>query len=133
MFIERLLDDGNAPLLEQMLRFTDARHKLLAENIVNVSTPGYRQKDLSVEKFQRLLADRVETRDRSPRGAVSFDDIGVDVEQPSRGILFHDGNNRTMDQLMSDEAKNAIMHNMIIELLRKQFSQLENALKERVT
>jgi flagellar basal-body rod protein FlgB len=133
MFIERLLNDGNAPLLEQMLRFTSARHNLLAENVVNVSTPNYRQKDLSVEKFQRLLSERLETRDRSPRGSVGFDDIGVDVENPTRNILFHDGNNRSMEQLMSDEAKNAMMHNMVVELLRKQFSELESALRERVT
>ena len=133
MFIERMLNEGNAPLLEQMLRFTSARHKLIAENVVNVSTPGYRQKDLSVDKFQHLLAERVETRNRSPRGSVGFDDIGVDVEKPNRGILFHDGNNRSMEQLMSDEAKNAMMHNMVVELLRKQFSALESALRERVT
>ena len=133
MFIERMLNDGNAPLLEQMLRFTTERHKLLAEDVVNVSTPGFRQKDLSVEKFQRLLSERLETRDRSPRGSVGFDDIGVDVENPTRNILFHDGNNRSMEQLMSDEAKNAMMHNMVVELLRKQFSELESALRERVT
>jgi flagellar basal-body rod protein FlgB len=133
MFIERMLNEGNAPLLEQMLRFTEQRHKLLAENVVNVSTPGYRQKDLSVEKFQHLLAERVETRSRAARGSVGFDDIGVDVEKPNRGILFHDGNNRSMEQLMSDEAKNAMMHNMVVELLRKQFSALESALRERVT
>ena len=52
MFIERLLNQGNAPLLEQMLKFTAARHRLIAENIVNVDTPGYRQKDLSLDKFQ---------------------------------------------------------------------------------
>ncbi len=133
MFIERMLNDGNAPLLEQMLRFTTERHKLLAEDVVNVSTPGFRQKDLSVEKFQRLLSERLETRDRSPRGTVGFEDIGADVENPTRNILFHDGNNRSMEQLMSDEAKNAMMHNMVIELLRKQFSELESALRERVT
>lgn len=133
MFIERMLNDGNAPLLEQMLRFTTARHNLLAEDVVNVSTPGFRQKDLSVEKFQRLLSERLETRDRSPRGTVGFEDIGADVENPTRNILFHDGNNRSMEQLMSDEAKNAMMHNMVVELLRKQFSELESALRERVT
>src|SRR5690349_7734924 len=130
MYIERMLNDGNAPLLEQMLRFTTERHKLLAEDVVNVSTPGFRQKDLSVDKFQRLLSERLETRDRSPRGSVGFDDIGVDVENPTRNILFHDGNNRSMEQLMSDEAKNAMMHNMVVELLRKQFSELESALRE---
>jgi len=132
MFIERLLNDGNAPLLEQMLRFTTARHNLLAENVVNVSTPNYRQKDLSVEKFQRLLSERLETRDRSPRGTVGFEDIGADVENPTRNILFHDGNNRSMEQLQSDMAKNGLMHNMVIELLRKQYAQMDMALKERV-
>ena len=32
MFIERLLNQGNAPLLEQTLKFTAARQKLLTEN-----------------------------------------------------------------------------------------------------
>jgi flagellar basal-body rod protein FlgB len=133
MFIDRLLNEGNAPLLEQMLRFTAQRHELIAENVANVDTPNYRQKDLSTEKFQTLLRERVEQRDSSPPGSVSFDDIGVDVENPRRNILFHDGNNRSMEQLMSDSAKNALMHNMVVELLRKQFGALEMALKERVT
>ncbi|HEY8668982.1 MAG TPA: hypothetical protein VIL86_20200 [Tepidisphaeraceae bacterium] len=133
MFIDRLLNQGNAPLLERMLEFTAARHKLIAENVVNATTPGYKQKDLSLDKFQSLLRQRVEQRDSAALGAVGFDDIQVDAEHPDRGILFHDGNNRTMEQLMSDQAKNAMMHNMIIELLRKQYSAMEMALKERPT
>ena len=34
---------------------------------------------------------------------------------------------------MSDQAKNALMHNMVVELLKKQFSSLEAALRERIT
>src|SRR5687768_7353359 len=133
MFIERLLNQGNAPLLEQTLRFTAARHRLIAENVVNVDTPGYRQRDLSVEKFEAMLRDRVEDRRDNPLGATSFDDIRAEIEHPQRGILFHDGNNRSMEQLMTDQAKNALLHNVAIELLRKQFGALEAALKERVT
>jgi len=133
MFIERLLNEGNGPLLEQTLRFTAARHRLLAENVANVDTPGYRQKDLSTEKFQGLMRDRLEQRNDAPPGTVSFDDIGAEVENPTRNILFHDGNNRSMEQLMSDSAKNALMHNLVVELLRKQFGALEMALKERIT
>ena len=133
MFIERLLNQGNAPLLEQMLRFTEARHRLLMNNVANVSTPGYRQQDLSTEKFQSALQERVEQRNAAAPGSVGFDDIGADVEEPNSGILYHDGNNRSMEQLMSDNAKNALLHNMIVELLRKQFGAMEMALKERVT
>lgn len=135
MFIERLLDQGNAPLLEQTLRFAAARHRLIAENVVNVDTPDYRQKDLSVEKFQAMLRGHVEQRRDAMPGddRVRFDDIAAELESPQRGILFHDGNNRSMEQLMSDQAKNAMMHNLCVELLRKQFQSLELALKERVS
>src|SRR3712207_9535983 len=110
MFIERLLNQGNAPLLEQTLRFTAARHRLIAENVVNVDTPEYRQKDLSLDKFHALLRSRVERRrDAAPDAAGSFDDIAAEIETPTRGILFHDGNNRSMEQLISDQAKNAMM------------------------
>ena len=135
MFIERLLNQGNAPVLEQWLRFTSARHRLIAENVVNADTPNYRQKDLSVDRFQRMLLDRIEQRKRpgTPVGSVSFDDVAVEVETPTRGILFHDGNNRSMEQLMSDQAKNAMLHNLAIELLRKQYQSLETALRERMS
>jgi flagellar basal-body rod protein FlgB len=133
MFIERLLNQGNAPLLERTLEFTAARHKLIAENVVNVDTPGYQQKDMSLEKFQAMLRERVEARRHAPPGATSFADIDGELENPERGILFHDGNNRSMEQLMSDQAKNALLHNMVVELLKKQYSAMENALRERVT
>ena len=133
MFIERLLNQGNAPLLEQTVRFHAARHRLLAENIANASTPGYRQKDLSVDKFQQMLRDRVDSKRVAPPGTVTFDDVSIDVDQPGVGVLFHDGNNRSMEQLMSDSAKNAMFHNLMVEMLRKQFGSIEAALQERVT
>ena len=129
MFIERLINQGNAPLLEQTVRFHAARHKLLAENIANASTPGYRQKDLSVDTFRQMLRDRVDSKRVAPPGTVTFDDVTAEVERPTRGVLFHDGNNRSMEQLMSDSAKNAMFHNLMTELLRKQFGCIEAALK----
>ena len=130
MLIEGLMNRGNGALLEQVISFASQRHKLILENIANVDTPGYRQKDLSVERFSSMLRERVEGRRRS--GVAHFDDITANVESPTRGILFHDRNNRSMEQLATDLAKNAMMHNLAIELLRKQFQQMEMALKERV-
>jgi flagellar basal-body rod protein FlgB len=128
---ERLLNQSSEPVLERMLEFTAARHKLIAENVINISTPNYRQKDLSLEKFQEMLGQRIEQRDSAGPGQTSFDDVSAELEEPESGMLFHDGTNRSMEQLMSDQAKNAIMHNFIIELLRKQFATMELALKDR--
>jgi flagellar basal-body rod protein FlgB len=133
MFIDRMLNGGSSVLLEEVVNFTSQRHRLLTENIANVDTPGYRQKDLSLGQFQKMLVQRIEARDRSAPGAVRFDDIRNEVDRPTRGILFHDHNNRSMEQLEADQAKNGLMHNVAIELLRKQYEQMETALKDRLT
>jgi flagellar basal-body rod protein FlgB len=133
VFIERLLNQGNAPVLEQVVKFTAARHRLIGENIVNLSTPNYIQKDLSLDHFNEMLGRRIDQRRDAAPGAMGFSDIEAEVEHPTAGILFHDGNNRSVEQLMSDQAKNAMMHNLAIELLRRQFQSLKSALAERVT
>ena len=130
MLIDGLMNRGNGALLEQVINFASQRHKLLLDDIANVDTPGYRQKDLSVDRFNSLLGERIEDRRRTGKG--SFDDIDTSTEYPTRSILFHDRNNRSMEQLATDLAKNAMMHNLAIELLRKQFQQMEMALKEKV-
>ena|ERR1700722_3522780 len=131
MFIDRMLNQDSSPLLEQWLRFTDARANLLGEDIVNASTPGYAQKDLSVEAFQKQLADKLQESKSASPGATDFDEISLDARSPAGGILFHDGNNRSMEQLMTDQAKNALMHNLAVELLRRQFATLTMALTEK--
>jgi len=133
MFLDRLLNQGSSPVLEQLLRFTDARQRLLGEDIVNASTPNFIQKDLSLEQFQALLAKKVQHQDDDGPGSVNFDDIESEIQHPRRGMLFHDGNNRSMDQLMSDQAKNALMHSLAVELLRQQYTTMEMALRERVS
>lgn len=103
--------------------------QVIADNIANVDTPGYQQKDLSVDAFQSMLRDRVEKQETASPGSVRFDDISEEVENPTSGILSHDGNNRSMEQMMTDNAKNALMHNLIVELLRQQYQTMQAALK----
>jgi flagellar basal-body rod protein FlgB len=130
MFVDRLLNQGSAPLLEQWLQFTDKRAELLGEDVVNASTPGYIQKDLSVGEFQKALAAKQDEAESSGPGNTDFSDVPMDQTNPS-SMLFHDGNNRSMEQLMTDQAKNALMHNVAVELLRRQFATLSMALTEK--
>jgi len=130
MYLDRLFNQGSMPVLEQFAQFTDARANLLGEDIANVSTPNFIQKDFSLEQFQQVLRQKVQQENSGAPGGVQFDDISMDIQNPRNGILFHDGNNRSMEQLMSDQAKNALMHNLAIELLKNQYSQLETAIRE---
>jgi flagellar basal-body rod protein FlgB len=129
MVLDRLLNQGPLPILEQELSFTDARQQVIADNIANVDTPGYQQKDLSVDAFQSMLREKVAEQTTAAPGSVRFDDIQEQVENPASGIMSHDGNNRSMEQMMTENAKNALMHNLVVELLRQQYQTMQAALK----
>ncbi|HEX8325341.1 MAG TPA: hypothetical protein VF595_15675 [Tepidisphaeraceae bacterium] len=131
--IKRLMDQTNLPLLEKMVKFTQARSRVLAENVVNLSTPNYTPKDLDLDKFQGLLREEVDGRKQGRPVDRSATDRALEATDANGNILFHDRNNRSVEQLVTDQANNALMHNMMIELMRKQFSSIQNALKERVS
>jgi len=42
--------------MEQMAAFTEARQKLIAENIANVDTPAYQRRQVDLGGFQQALA-----------------------------------------------------------------------------
>jgi flagellar basal-body rod protein FlgB len=133
MFIDRLLNQGPMPVLEQQLNFTEAREQLLGDDIANLSNPDYQNKDLSAETFEQQLRNKVEEQATAVPGSVNFDQISSEVENPNDGILFHDGNNRSTEQLMTDNAKNTLMHNLVVELLRQQYQTMTMALKGQVS
>jgi flagellar basal body rod protein FlgB len=128
--IDRLLSQSPTALLERSASFHAARHKVIGENVVNVSTPGYRTKDLDVAGFQRQLRSAIDNRGRD--GSMSVRGISVEAGPTNDNLVFHDGNDRSVEQLLGDQAENALRHNMTTELLRKHYGLFHMALRERV-
>ncbi len=62
---DALVQSTSIPVLEQVVRFAQARHTVLAGNLANLHTPGYRVRDLSVEDFQARLREAIEARQAS--------------------------------------------------------------------
>ena len=64
-----LFQSTSIPVLLEVVKFTKARHAVLAGNIANIDTPGYQARDLSVEDFQRSWSRRskIATSHRSGR------------------------------------------------------------------
>ena len=57
-----LFKSTTIPVLQQAVQFNQARHAVLAGNIANMDTPGYRVRDLSVEDFQNQLREVIKKR-----------------------------------------------------------------------
>ena len=62
--LSSLFQSSTLPVLEQVVNFTEARHGVLAGNIANLDTPGYKTRDLSPELFQQRLKEAIETKNQ---------------------------------------------------------------------
>jgi flagellar basal body rod protein FlgB len=127
-FIGKILGDTATPTLTSAIRFAAKRQALIVENVANAGTPGYRQKDFSQSAFDQALGDQLDRqRAGRPIGPAQPLEPGA-----AGGILYHDRGNRSMEQLMTESAKNALRHNAMTELLRKQYAQMHMAISGRV-
>jgi len=138
-----LFANTTIPVLEQVVNFSQARHNVLAGNVANMDTPGYRVRDLSVENFQSRLKDAVEAKHAGPSTYAqsqslsdaaykpSVDQAMEDVKESMKSILYHDDSNDGLDQQVAEILKNQTQHNTALAVMRSQFSLLQAAISER--
>ena len=53
--IDGLNNSGSLPVMQKVVQFAAGRHSLIADNVANISTPGFRPVDVSLEEFQSAL------------------------------------------------------------------------------
>lgn len=142
-FLSDITGGGAIPMLEKTLAFTEARNRMLSENIANVTTPGYRTKQLSVESFQAALKEASERRTSEDKAfrLASTDEFGVDdmgllqtrpSEEPAENLLFQDGTNARIERQMAMLAENAMMNQVTTEILKGYYGGISKAIRGRV-
>jgi len=138
--LQGMFQSNLVPVLEEVAKFAQARHAVLAGNLANLDTPGYRVRDLSLEDFQGRLREAIEQR----RGPPPFQSPGHVHEEPAEArylaqvaenaktILYHDGSNVSLEQQVTAMARNQMQHNLALAIISHQFRQLQAAVSERV-
>ncbi|TWT86526.1 flagellar basal body rod protein FlgB [Pseudobythopirellula maris] len=144
--INQMFDRSAIPVLEQVVNFSQARHGVLAGNIANLDTPGYKTRDLSPEKFQESLRQAVDgrhARSSASRSAMlqgaeltvagppraDLDDFSG-VRESIRSIEYHDRSDISLEQQIAEITKNQSQHNLAINLMSAQFRLLRAAISE---
>lgn len=128
--IENLLSSPTTGLLEKAVSFTERRNNVLVDDIANVDTPGFIQKDLDVAGFQESLRAALQKK-TAPAAAAADSDDDV-VQQTSVSPVFHDRGVRRIETLMGDLADNAIAHNTAAQLLKFQYDMVSRAISMKV-
>ena len=143
--INGLDNAGSLPVMQRVVQFAARRHSLIADNVANVSTPGFRPVDVSVDDFEAALGDAVQARrDRdqghfgplhvasTPTVDFSGDSLRLSPEPLAENILFQDGNDRSLERLMQDLVENFLTYRTAVELMNNQFDMLDVAIRERI-
>ena len=135
--ISGIFDSTTIPALQEAMQFAQARHEVLAGNIANLDTPGYRVRDLSPEVFQERLKEAIEARETrnepwSPGSTSTPGDPLNRVSESMRSILYHDDSNVGIEQQVTEMTKNQFLHNVAISVMSSQFRLLQTAISERV-
>jgi flagellar basal-body rod protein FlgB len=133
-----LFESTTIPVLEQVIGFAQARHGVLAGNVANLDTPGYKTRDLSPDLFQQRLKEAVDSRKastglKSP-GEISsngYEDFR-EVKDTFQSILFHDDSDVGIEKQIVEISKNQSMHNLALTIMTSQFRLLQTAISERV-
>jgi flagellar basal-body rod protein FlgB len=152
--IDRIVDSNSLPALERALQFASGRHRLIANNLANIETPGYRPLDVPVGEFQAQLADALATRraalaeglgPEATRGAdgglalfapgpASVGPSGLVLEPTpiADSLLYHDGNDRSLERILQSLTENVLMFRFAATMARRHFSSIDAAIRERL-
>ena len=99
--------------IEQYMNLVSARQKLVASNIANADTPGYKTQDLDFQASYRSALDG-----GTPESI-----------QVSGLITKNDGNNVDLDREARLLAENAMRFNVAANLLHSEIQQVHEAIK----
>jgi flagellar basal-body rod protein FlgB len=141
VFVSDVTGSTAIQALEKTLAFTEARNRVIAENVANITTPGYRAKQVDVAGFQAALREAAQQHAgggefKLPESEQLHDEDGVlrltPSEEPPENLLFQDGTNARIERQMSALAENGLAAKTATELLRFNYEILAKAIRGRV-
>ena len=111
------------PMIARLSRFLDVnsfRHTLIASNMANIDTPGYRTRDINFRlELERAAGGELQTAAFTP---VVSEVQGL-IERP-------DGNNVSLEREGLLLAQTQLRFRAGVELLRSEFRRLSTAINE---
>ncbi len=116
--------DKSINLLEKMLDVSAIKHKVIANNIANINTPGYKKMEISFsDQLDKAIKDTSMNK---------FDTIQPKIiiaENDKNETIRNDGNNVDMDKEISALMKNTSSYNIYSQLLAKKMELVKSAIE----
>lgn len=108
--------------MQKVLDGLALRQEVIANNLANVNTPGFKR---AVVSFEQELQSALKHRD-----VRSLYRVEPQITVQSQTSLRPDGNNVDIDMEMAELAANTLQYNAVARLLSGQFGLLRSAITE---
>ena len=110
------------------------RNEVIANNIANVSTPGYKRKDIQFEGYlkREIMKDGIGGGDLNKRVAnVDLDRLGTRVYTDQSELSYRlDGNNVDINTENANLAENQIRYYTLLNSMTQEFSRIKSVLSK---
>jgi flagellar basal-body rod protein FlgB len=117
--------------LERLIASSAIKHKVLASNIANSDTPGYKAKDV---EFKAVLDDTQLALNTTNNRHIGITNDSMDInkmltfqQRPSWG----DGNNVEPDMEMAEMTENALFYDASAKLLSSKIRMFKEAIRSK--
>ena len=120
-----ILFNKTIEMLSVILDFRSERNKVIASNIANIDTPGYKPKELV---FKKQLEDFI---DNGTEVTMTKTDKRHLSEQSSHTFeVINSEEAVKIDNEMEKLVENNLMYNLTVELMARKFKGLDSVLRE---
>ena len=111
--------------LETFLSLTNRRQTVIASNMANIDTPGYRTEDVD---FGKEMQKAMQSPEEATQGSlhVAVHSVPGLLERP-------DGNNVNMDRESTLLAESQLQYQVATQLLKQRFHQMLAAINSNMT
>ena len=114
-----LKDMRTADMLARLLDTGAMRQKVIANNIANINTPGFKKSQVNFEDSLKEALNRGDM-DKAAK-------LAPEVALSDAPALRNDGNNVDIDKEVGRLTKNALLYNTYVNILSRKFALLTSA------
>lgn len=110
-------------LMKRSLDASSLRSKVIANNIANINTKGYKKYSVSFEETLNKSIDYIDMKISDERHIKAGAESGeISIEQDITSSMREDGNNVDIDNEMANQAANTLMYNAMISQINNRLS-----------
>lgn len=116
-------------LLKKSINVTAEANKVVANNIANVNTKGYKRYYVPFEQVMKESSDGNDLKTTKNKHITNAKSDEIQVKRDNSSSMREDGNNVDIEVEMASQSANSLMYQSLIRFVSGKFSSTNSVIK----